>query len=159
VTNPTTTDAEPRLLRIQEAAAEAGLTTRAVRYYEEVGLLKPAARSECDYRLYDPDDLERLRYIKGLRDDAGFSLAEIGQLLEDEAARALNRDRFHASRDAPERRAIVGDVLTRLDRQIGTLRSKVDRLESMIAEAEARRRLLERHRDELEDSPGREPSQ
>src|ERR1019366_7311021 len=76
-----------RLLPTHEAAAEAGLTPRSVRYYEEVGLLRPAARSEGDYRLYDETDLERLRFIKGLRDDAGFSLAEIAQLLEDEAAR------------------------------------------------------------------------
>ena len=66
-----------RLLRIHEAAAEVGLTARSVRYYEEVGLLRPAARSEGDYRLYDETDVERLRFIKGLRDDAGFSLAEI----------------------------------------------------------------------------------
>src|SRR5512135_3903644 len=67
----------PRLLRIQEVAAEIGLTPRSIRYYEELGLLTPAARSEGDYRLYDASDLERLRFIMGLRDDAGFSLAEI----------------------------------------------------------------------------------
>ena len=61
---PPTTTAEPRLLRIQEVAAELGLTTRSIRYYEEVGLLEPAARSEGDYRLYDASDLERLRSIK-----------------------------------------------------------------------------------------------
>src|SRR4030095_3081218 len=82
------------LLRIQQVAAEVGLTPRSVRYYEELGLLKPAARSEGSYRLYDEDDLERLRFIKALRDDAGFSLAEIGQLLEDEAARLRNKARL-----------------------------------------------------------------
>ena len=82
-----------RLMRIQEAAAEVGLTPRSVRYYEEMGLLRPAARSDGDYRLYDETDVERLGFIKGLRDDAGFSLAEIAQLLEDEAA----RERGHAA--------------------------------------------------------------
>ena len=106
------------LLRIQEVAADVGLTTRSIRYYEELGLLKPAARSEGAYRLYDDDDLERLRFIKGLRDDAGFSLAEIGQLLEDEAARARNRERFRSTNDPAERRAIVDDALARVDRQI-----------------------------------------
>ena len=91
------------LLRIQQVAADVGLTTRSIRYYEELGLLKPAARSEGSYRLYDDDDLERLRFIKGLRDDAGFSLAEIGQLLEDEAARARNRERFRSTNDPDER--------------------------------------------------------
>ena len=89
--------AEPRLLRIQEVAADTGLTPRTIRYYEELGLLAPAGRSEGAYRLYDAEDLERLRFIRGLRDDAGFSLAEIGQLLEDEAARARNRARFRST--------------------------------------------------------------
>src|SRR5215212_3943892 len=115
---------EERLLRIQEVAAEVALTTRSIRYYEEVGLLKPAARSEGAYRLYDADDIERLRFIKGLRDDAGFSLAEIGQLLEDEVARTRNRARFRTSSDARERRAIVNDALDRVDRQIESLRAK-----------------------------------
>ena len=89
---PTHTRSEgPALLKIQEVAAETGLTTRAIRYYEEVGLLEPAARSGGAYRLYDASDLDRLRHIKELRDEAGFSLAQIGQLLEDDAARERNR--------------------------------------------------------------------
>src|SRR5215212_4639858 len=108
---PTAPDARaepgPRLLRIQEVAEALGLTTRTIRYYEELGLLEPVARSEGAYRLYDEDDVERLAFIKGLRDDAGFSLAEIGQLLEDEVMRARNRARFRTTSDASERRAIV----------------------------------------------------
>src|SRR6476619_1518443 len=129
-------DAPPAapLLRIQRVAADVGLTTRSIRYYEELGLLKPAARSEGSYRLYDDDDLERLRFIKGLRDDAGFSLAEIGQLLEDEEARTRNRDRFRTSHDPTERRAIIDDALARVDRQIASLRTKMDRLAEMVEE-------------------------
>jgi MerR family transcriptional regulator, repressor of the yfmOP operon len=139
-----------RLLRIQEVAAEVGLTARSIRYYEEVGLLEPAARSEGDYRLYDADDLERLRFIKGLRDDAGFSLAEIGQILGDEAARTRNRERFRSTDDPAERKAVLTDGIARIDRQVATLRAKIDRLESMIAEAWARREHLETHLAEIE---------
>src|SRR5690349_1497435 len=135
-----TPTAEPRpLLRIQEVAASLGLTTRAIRYYEEVGLLEPAARSEGDYRLFDADDIDRLRFIKGLRDDAGFSLAEIGRLLEDEAARTRNRARFRSTRDAAERQAIVDDALDRVTRQIESLQETQTRLAQMIEEAEGRR--------------------
>jgi len=138
------------LLRIQEVSAALGLTTRTLRYYEELGLLKPAARSEGDYRLYDEDDLERLRFIKGLRDDAGFSLAEIGQLLEDDEARERNRDRFRTTSDPAERRAILDDALARVDRQVNSLRSKIDRLAAMIEEAEGRREHLQGHIRELD---------
>ena len=139
-----------RLLRIQEVAAETGLTARSIRYYEEIGLLEPAARSEGDYRLYDADDLERLRFIKGLRDDAGFSLSEIGQLLGDEAARMRNRERFRSSQDPAERKALLRDGIERIDRQVATLRSKIGRLQSMISDAEQRKTHLRSHLAEIE---------
>jgi DNA-binding transcriptional MerR regulator len=144
------TEIEPVLHRIQEVAAETGLTTRTIRYYEELGLLKPAARSEGSYRLFDPDDLERLRFIKGLRDDAGFSLAEIGQLLEDDLARVRNQNRFRSTTDKTERRAILQDALGRVDRQVGTLQTKIERLEEMIAEANTRRAHLKKHLAEID---------
>jgi DNA-binding transcriptional MerR regulator len=134
----TPSPAETRLLRIQEAAAEVGLTPRSVRYYEELGLLTPAARSEGDYRLYDETDVERLKFIKGLRDDAGFSLAEIAQLLEDEAARERGHAAYHATSDAATRLQILRDRDVRYQHQIRMLRSKIDRLQAMVDEAEAR---------------------
>ena len=138
------------LLRIQQVAADVGLTTRTIRYYEELGLLKPAARSEGYYRLYDDDDLERLRFIKGLRDDAGFSLAEIGLLLEDEAARARNRERFRSTNDPDERtRDRRGRVRPGRppDRDRSATRSTDSRRWS--TEAEGRRAHLEAHLEEI----------
>src|SRR5664279_6642059 len=128
-----------RLLRIHEAATEVGLTPRSVRYYEEIGLLTPAARSEGDYRLYDDTDLERLRFIKGLRDDAGFSLAEIAELLEDEAARERSHAAYHATTDQAERARILRDRLVRYERQIETLERKIGRLQAMVDETRGRR--------------------
>jgi DNA-binding transcriptional MerR regulator len=144
---PTT---DERLLRIQEVAAETGLTTRAIRYYEELRLLEPAARSDGAYRLFDASDLERLRFIKELRDDAGFSLAQIGQLLEDDAARERNRERFRTASDPRERRQLIVEARDRVDRQIATLRDKRDRLQTMLDEATERRSHLDAHLAELD---------
>lgn len=141
-------------LRIQEVAAEVGLTTRSIRYYEEIGLLAPA-RSDGAYRLYDREDVERLLFIKGLRDDAGFSLAEIGQLLEDEEARARNRARFKATDDPAERRALALDGIARVDRQIETLRAKITRLRAMINDARARRDRLAARVEEIDGGAAR----
>jgi MerR family transcriptional regulator, repressor of the yfmOP operon len=146
---------EARLQRIQEVAAEVGLTARSIRYYEEVGLLAPAARSEGAYRLYDASDLERLRFIKGLRDDAGFSLAEIKQLLEDEAARARNRERFRDTDDPDERRALALDGIARIDRQIEILQGKIRRLRAMIGEARVRRGHLVDHVERIDGGEAR----
>ena len=131
--------ASGRLLRIQEAAAEVSLTPRSVRYYEELGLLRPAARSDGDYRLYDESDLERLRFIKGLRDDAGFSLAEVAQLLEDEAARERGHAAFHATTDPEERKRLLCERVAIFERQIETLERKIGRLQAMVDETEAKK--------------------
>jgi DNA-binding transcriptional MerR regulator len=146
-----------RLLRINEVAAETGLTTRAIRYYEEMGLLEPAARSEGDYRLYDESDLERLQFIRSLRDDAGFSLAQIGQLLEDDAARERNRERFRETGDPDERRALILDARGRVDHQVEILEAKAARLATMIREAHARGRHLDAHLAELDGGPPPHP--
>ena len=155
--SPGAPEAPERLLRIQEVADEVGLTPRSIRFYEEKGLLKPAARSEGAYRLYDADDVERLRFIKGMRDDAGFSLADIGQLLEDESARARTRARFRATTDPRERRALLDEGIARIDRQVDTLRAKIARLEAMIDGALTRRSHLEVHIAELEATATIEP--
>lgn len=136
-------------------AAATDLTPRSIRYYEEMGLLRPAARSQGDYRLYDGSDLERLRFIRDLRDDAGFSLAEIALLLEDEEARIRDGDRFRASADTAEKRTIVRELVERMDRQVTTLEAKAGRLQAMIEAAEARREHLRAHLAELE---GRAPA-
>lgn len=149
-----TPETEARLLRIQEVAAETGLTPRSIRYYEQMGLLAPAARSEGAYRLYDTDDLERLRFIGALRNDAGFSLAEIGQMLEDEQARSRNRVQFRAG-DPDHQRSALTDAIDRIDRQLATLARKRDRIDAMIADAAARRTHLQGHLADLE--AGRPP--
>jgi DNA-binding transcriptional MerR regulator len=155
--NPVQTPSEAvpaRLLRINEVAAETGLTTRTIRYYEEVGLLAPAARSEGDYRLYDASDLDRLRFIRDLRDDAGFSLSQIRQLLEDEAARERNRERLRATTDPAERRQYLGEAEERVLRQVALLDAKAARLAVMIDEAHTRLARIRGHLADLDDLPG-----
>ena len=132
----------PETLRIHEVADAVGLTPRAIRFYEEQGLLTPSGRSSSAYRLFDADDVERLRAIKALRDDAGFSLAEIGRLLDDESARTRARAAFHASPDPDERRRLLAEALERVDHQLALLNRKLGRLESMAADASQRRTTI-----------------
>ncbi len=64
-----------------DLARATGNTVRAIRFYEEEGLLKPAVVSEGGHRRYTEDDLERLRLISDLR-ELGLSLCEIRSVLE-----------------------------------------------------------------------------
>jgi DNA-binding transcriptional MerR regulator len=78
-----------RLLQIGEVADRVGLSLRTLRYYEEVGLLAPAQRTEGGFRLYTDEHVERLALIRRLK-SLGFTVGETRELLE--ARDALRRD-------------------------------------------------------------------
>lgn len=66
---------------ISSLAASVGISADTLRYYERVGLLEPAGRSDAGYRLYDEASAERLRFIKGLQ-RMGLHLGDIKELLD-----------------------------------------------------------------------------
>lgn len=70
-----------RLLQIGDLAKAAGKTVRAIHHYEELGLLKPDARSKGRFRLYDASAVTRVRWIGKLH-DLGMSLAQIQKVVE-----------------------------------------------------------------------------
>ena len=78
--------------RIGQVAQEAGVNVDTLRYYERLGLLKPARRTASGYRIYDQASMERLRFIKRAQ-AFGFTLEEIGRLLSlrPESPRSCNR--------------------------------------------------------------------
>ena len=127
------------LRHIQDVAAEVGLTPRAIRYYEGLGLFEPSARSAGDYRLFSSRDVERLRRIKALREDAGLSLGEIGRFIADEQALAEVKAAYRQASGPAERRRLGAEALVRLEARIELLRAKIERLAAMVGEAEARR--------------------
>ncbi len=69
------------MLKIGQVATECGVSVDTLRYYERLGLLPRAARTQSGYRLYDPRVIERLRFIKRAQ-SFGFTLEEIKQLLQ-----------------------------------------------------------------------------
>ena len=112
------------MYQISEAAALSGLTVRALRHYDAIGLLQPATRSDAGYRLYGNDDVEALQRIRRYQ-GFGFSLDEIGELLTAKAP-----DRLHAlrsQRDAVRQRASDTAVIVRTINQEITIESNGER--------------------------------
>lgn len=69
-----------KLLTIGRLAKQAGVNLETVRYYERRELLPEPMRKESGYRVYGPDDLHRLRFIRQAK-SLGFSLNEIAEIL------------------------------------------------------------------------------
>ena len=81
-------DARKKLLKIGELAGRTGRSVRALRLYEERGLLSPAERTESGYRMYEESQTERIEYIDRLQ-KAGLTLTQIGELVEEWRAHTL----------------------------------------------------------------------
>lgn len=83
-------------LTVGQVAQTFGVTVRTLHHYDEVGLLHPSERTHAGYRLYAPEDLQRLSTIVVYR-RLGFALEEIGELLEAEGAEVV--DHLRRQRD------------------------------------------------------------
>ncbi|MFT3986187.1 MerR family transcriptional regulator [Aestuariivirga sp.] len=68
-------------LQIGRLAEMASTKVQTIRYYEEIGLIRPFMRSEGGHRLYDAEDAKRLKFIRHAR-ELGFSIDEIRGLLK-----------------------------------------------------------------------------
>jgi MerR family transcriptional regulator, copper efflux regulator len=102
----------PAGLQIGDAAARSGVSAKMIRYYESVGLIRPAARSAGNYRTYDGADIDALRFIARAR-ELGFNMDQIAQLL---------RLWLEPSRSSAKVKPVALDHIADLDRRIAALR-------------------------------------
>lgn len=102
-------------MNIGSASRASGVSVKMVRHYEAIGILPKAARTEGNYRLYGPNDVHTLRFIKRAR-DLGFPMDDIRALL------GLWQDKSRRS-------ATVKKVVTA---HVDTLKRKIAELEGMV---------------------------
>ena len=111
----------PELMNIGKLAAASGVNAKLIRYYESIGLLPEAGRTEAGYRLYTARDVERLRFVRRAR-SLGFGIDEIRQLL------GLWQDQTRAS--AEVKQLAMGHVQA-LEAKIAEMQSMVDVLNDL----------------------------
>ena len=109
-----------------QLAERAGVKRSTLRYYERRGLLSPAVRSPAGYRLYTPDAVATVRFIKRAQ-ELGFSLAEIAELLSLRNSSALPRDQV---------RALAAEKLREVGERIAALRALKGALEGLLEACE-----------------------
>ncbi|SEQ82888.1 Cu(I)-responsive transcriptional regulator [Pseudomonas sp. NFACC02] len=109
-------------MNIGQAAKNSGLSAKMIRYYESIGLLQAATRTDSGYRVYSANDLHTLAFIKRSR-DLGFSLEEVGKLL------TLWQDRGRASADV---KALANKHIIELNQKIEELAGLRDTLQDLV---------------------------
>ena len=67
-------------MNIGRASAESGISAKMIRYYEAIGLIPAASRSDGGYREYSDNDVHTLRFIRRAR-DLGFTVEQMAELL------------------------------------------------------------------------------
>ena len=98
-------------MNIGQAARRSGVPAKTIRYYESIGLISPAQRSESGYRTYDQRDVETLRFVLRAR-KLGFAVNDVAKLL------ALWRDKQRSSAEVKE---LANRHLVEIDTKIAEL--------------------------------------
>jgi len=102
-------------VNIGQAAEKSGVSAKMIRYYEQIGLIRPPHRTDSNYRVYGEDEVHVLRFIRRAR-NLGFSVEETSLLL------GLWQDKSRAS-------AEVKEIATG---HIAALETKIAELEGMV---------------------------
>ena len=111
-------------LKIGEVAARSGLSVQALRYYDDIGILRPIRRTPSGYRLYDGAALQQLAFVRAAQ-AVGLTLGEIREVI--------------ALRDRGE--VPCAHVLELIQRRAGELDERIAELEALRSEL---RRLARR---------------
>jgi len=109
-------------MTIGRVAAEANVNTETLRYYERRGLVVCPPRSDANYRLYPPETVARVRFIKRAQ-ELGFNLDEIGTLL-------TLRTSSQADHDASRIKTLI--KISKVDAKIMSLQAMRNALVSLV---------------------------
>jgi DNA-binding transcriptional MerR regulator len=139
-----------RSFRIGTVAERLGVTTRTIRYYEELGLLGGASdRSKGAHRLYCEADVTHLQQVLRMKDLLGLSLEEIIDLAHAEEARAALRDEWESDPSDADRLRILDEAQPLLEQQLSLVSARQKTLAQFARELRATLQTVQERRAEI----------
>ena len=120
-------------ITIGELARRGGVADSTVRYYERKGLLRPSGRTQSNYRVYGPESVQRLHFIRSAQ-TSGLSLEDIQMLLD-----------FRDGIPAP-----CADVQA-------VIESRLEQIRRQVRDLQIVQQTLERFRESCAGAGGEEP--
>ncbi|CCF00557.1 Cu(I)-responsive transcriptional regulator [Sinorhizobium fredii] len=135
-------------MNIGQASKASGVSSKMIRYYEQIGLIRPALRTASSYRTYGDNDIHTLRFVRRAR-DLGFSVEQIKELL------ALWRDRSRASSDV---KSVALEHVAELERKIAAIQEMTKTLKYLASHCHGDDRPECPIIDEIASGVGKEPT-
>ena len=140
---------ETRTYRIGEVAARAGVSTRTLRYYGELGLLEASGHSPGGARRYREEDVERLLRIRELQIVMGFNLDQIKRIVGSESRlQALRKEYRSGMLPTARQRELVAEAIDLNDGLRIEVRDKVARIQEFLGDLDEK---AARYRTALRD--------
>jgi len=139
--------------RIGEVAKQTGVTTRTLRYWEELGLLQPSSRTDGGERIYTAADVRRVTRIREWQELLGLSLDEVKTVLAAGDVDVLDRVHFQLRESEvsrSRRRELLDEAMAANDQLIGRLDDTLARIQALRDERAAIALKLREKRDELD---------
>jgi MerR family transcriptional regulator, repressor of the yfmOP operon len=125
-------------LGIGRAAQACGVSERALRYYQQIGLLTPSGRTPGGLRRYSEEDIARVRRIRELQAHLGFNLDEIRVVLDNDDRLKAVRAEYRSTRTGiARRRELLGEVLAIHQTMAATVDTKMAALQGFRADVDA----------------------
>ena len=115
---------------IGDVAKKLGLSLRTIRYYEELGILKPRGRTVGHFRLYTDDDVKRLEAVQNLK-SLGYSLKQV-------------QDVMHAASHSKTGNELVSTILGDLSKQEALAKEQLRHYRQTLRSINEASKLLER---------------
>lgn len=132
------TASEKLSFTVEEVVKQLGVTPRTLHYYEEVGLVKPAARTVGGHRLYNEVSVEKLRRILRLKDSLGYSLQEIKAVLDREEVLDELKASWHGDISSAQKHQLLEESARLLQEVIENIDGKLNRLQAIRSGFEER---------------------
>ncbi|MDR9857440.1 MerR family transcriptional regulator [Paenibacillus sp. VCA1] len=129
--------------KIDDVARECGLTKRTIRYYEELGVFPAPDRSEGGIRIYTREHVDYLKKIVNVKEILGFSLQELVQYLSVSDAYKNHHKSYFDTDDREEKMSKLGRMQQTLDKQIGMIGAKIEKMKAMLTELERTKERLD----------------
>lgn len=147
----TPASADGDLLGIGEAAARTGCSERALRYWQQLGLITPTGTTPGGLRRYSEADTARVARLRELQELLGFGLEEIRAVFDNEDRLERLRSEYHAEQtDAARRRELITEGLEVRAGLRATVVAKIEALQRFLDQLDAERARLQRV---LDDGP------